>query len=98
MSAQKPKDPNWVCTFELVRNPDKTEDKHPDFVHPPSKDKNTGQVKLNKAGKPMKKNFTIGKDDWVEASGYIQKDKTIKITIKRQTKKPSDGDDFMDRF
>ena len=98
MSAQKPKDPNWVCTFELVRNPDKTEDKHPDFVHPPSKDKNTGQVKLNKAGKPMKKNFTIGKDDWCEASGYIQKDKTIKITIKRQTKKPSGGDDFMDRF
>ena len=98
MSAQKPKNPNWVCTFELVRNPDKTEDKHPDFVHPPSKDKITGQVKLNKSGKPMKKNFTIGKDDWVEASGYIQKDKTIKITIKRQTKKPSGGDDFMDQF
>ena len=93
MSAQKPKDPNWVCTFELVRNPDKKEDKHPDFVHPPAKDKETGQVKLNKAGKPMKKNFTIGKDDWCEASGYIQKDKT-----KRQTKKPSGGDDFMDQF
>ena len=31
MSAQKPKDPNWVCTFELVRNPDKKEDKHPDL-------------------------------------------------------------------
>tara|TARA_R100000231_G_scaffold2007_2_gene3508 strand:+ start:749 stop:907 length:159 start_codon:yes stop_codon:yes gene_type:complete len=45
---QKPKDPNWVCTFELVRNPDKKEDKHPDFVHPPAKDKDTGQVKLNK--------------------------------------------------
>lgn len=98
MSAQKPKDPNWVCTFELVRNPDKKEDKHPDFVHPPAKDKETGQVKLNKAGKPMKKNFTISKDDWCEASGYIQKDKTIKITIKRQTKKPSGGDDFMDQF
>ena len=96
MSAQKPKDPNWVCTFELVRNPDKKEDKHPDFVHPPAKDKETGQVKLNKAGKPMKKNFTIGKDDWCEASGYIQKDKTIKI--KRQTKKPGGGDDFMDQF
>ena len=98
MSAQKPKDPNWVCTFELVRNPDKKEDKHPDFVHPPAKDKDTGQVKLNKAGKPMKKNFTIGKDLWHEASGYIQKDKSIKITIKLQQKKPSGGDDFMDQF
>ena len=61
MSAQKPKDPNWVCTFELVRNPDKKEDKHPDFVHPPAKDKETGQVKLNKAGKPMKKNLLLAK-------------------------------------
>ena len=61
MSAQKPKDPNWVCTFELVRNPDKKEDKHPDFVHPPAKDKETGQVKLNKAGKPMKKILRLAK-------------------------------------
>ena len=46
----------------------------------------------------MKKNFTIGKDQWHEASGYIQKDKSIKITIKLQQKKPSGGDDFMDQF
>ena len=29
---QKPKDPNWVCTFTLKKNPGKTEKKHPDFI------------------------------------------------------------------
>ena len=30
---QKPKDPNWICTFSLKRNPDKKPgDKRPDLV------------------------------------------------------------------
>ena len=43
---QKPKDPNWVCTFALQRNTAKTEKKHPDLVHPDSE-------KMNKSGKPV---------------------------------------------
>ena len=53
--------------------------KHPDLVHPDSTDEN-GNVKMNKAGKPFKKNFTVN-GIWCEASGYIQEDKSIKIRI-----------------
>ena len=77
--------PNRIGTFSLIKNVNKTAEKHPDLVHPDSVDEN-GNVKLNKAGKPFKKNFTInidGKEHWVEASGYFQKDKSLKITIKK---------------
>ena len=93
---QKPKDPNWVCTFALQRNTAKTEKKHPDLVHPDSE-------KMNKAGKPFKKNFTIN-GVWMEASGYIQEDKTLKITLKKSAstgptpQAASPGDDFMGQF
>ena len=50
VEQQKPKDPNWVCTFSLQKNSEKTEKKHPDLVHPNSE-------KMNKAGKPFKKKF-----------------------------------------
>ena len=76
-AVQKPKDPNWVCTFSLVRNKAKTEKKHPDMVLVDSE-------KMNKEGKPFKKNFTIN-GVWHEASGYIQEDKSIKITIKKSS-------------
>ena len=74
---QKPKDPNWVCTFSLVRNKANTEKKHPDMVLIDSE-------KMNKEGKPFKKNFTIN-GVWHEASGYIQEDKSVKITIKKSS-------------
>ena len=76
-AVQKPKDPNWVCTFSLVRNKAKTEKKHPDMVLVDSE-------KMNKEGKPFKKNFTIN-GVWHEASGYIQEDKSVKITIKKSS-------------
>ena len=76
----KPKDPNWVCTFSLKKNankdPNKPETKNrPDFVLVDSD-------KLNKKGEPFKKNFTIN-GSWCEGSGYIQEDKSLKITIKK---------------
>ena len=71
----KPKDPNWIATFSLIKNAAKTEKKHPDFVHPKSE-------KVNKAGKPFAKNFTIH-GGWCEATAYVQEDKSIKITIKK---------------
>ncbi len=76
-AVQKPKDPNWVCTFSIIRNKAKTEKKHPDLVLVDSE-------KRNKEGKPFKKNFTIN-GVWHEASGYIQEDKSIKITIKKSS-------------
>ena len=95
VEQQKPKDPNWVATFSLQRNTAKTEKKHPDMVHPDSE-------KMNKAGKPFKKNFTIN-GVWMEASGYFQEDKSVKITIKKSsssgpTPAASSGDDFMGQF
>ena len=92
---QKPKDPNWVCTFSLVKNSSKESDKHPDLVHPNSE-------KMNKSGKPFKKNFTIN-GVWMEASGYFQEDKSVKITIKKSsssgpTPAAEPGDDFMGKF
>ena len=71
--------PDLMGSFVLVRNKTKTEAKHPDLVHPDSTDEN-GNVKMNKAGKPFKKNFTVN-GIWCEASGYIQEDKSIKIRI-----------------
>ena len=71
--------PDLIGNFVLVRNKQKTEAKHPDLVHPDSTDEN-GNVKMNKAGKPFKKNFTVN-GIWCEASGYIQEDKSIKIRI-----------------
>ncbi len=74
---QKPKDPNWVATFSLRRNADKAPgDNRPDLVL-------TDSEKINaKTSKPYRKNFTI-EGVWMEASAYIQEDKSIKITIKR---------------
>ena len=92
VQQQKPKDPNWVCTFSLERNPEKQEKKHPDLVLVDSD-------KVNKAGKPFKKNFTIN-GVWMEASGYIQEDKSIKITVKKSSSSGSTppADDFADQF
>ena len=96
----KPKDPNWVCTFSLKKNankdPSKPETKNrPDFVLVDSE-------KLNKKGEPFKKNFTIN-GSWCEGSGYIQEDKSLKITIKKtgttDAAQPAQGGaDFMDQF
>tara|TARA_E500000331_G_scaffold100872_1_gene97747 strand:- start:54 stop:359 length:306 start_codon:yes stop_codon:yes gene_type:complete len=94
----KPKDPNWIATFSLVRNTEKTEKKHPDFVHPKSD-------KVSKTtGKPFAKNFTIN-GGWSEATGYIQDDKSIKITLKKTSSTgstpaaPSNpADDFMGQY
>ncbi len=92
VQQQKPKDPNWVCTFSLKRNQEKQEKKHPDLVLVDSD-------KVNKAGKPFKKNFTIN-GVWMEASGYIQEDKSIKITVKKSSSSGSTppADDFADQF
>ncbi len=96
----KPKDPNWVCTFSLKKNankdPNKPETKNrPDFVLVDSD-------KLNKKGEPFKKNFTIN-GSWCEGSGYIQEDKSLKITIKKTgttgaAQPAQGGSDFMDQF
>ena len=96
----KPKDPNWVCTFSLKKNankdPNKPETKNrPDFVLVDSD-------KLNKKGEPFKKNFTIN-GSWCEGSGYIQEDKSLKITIKKtgttDAAQPAQGGaDFMDQI
>ena len=92
VQQQKPKDPNWVCTFSLKRNQEKQEKKHPDLVLVDSD-------KVNKSGKPFKKNFTIN-GVWMEASGYIQEDKSIKITVKKSSSSGSTppADDFADQF
>ena len=95
VQQQKPKDPNWVCTFSLKRNQEKQEKKHPDLVLVDSD-------KVNKAGKPFKKNFTIN-GSWCEGSGYIQEDKSLKISIKKTgttgaAQPAQGGSDFMDQF
>ena len=92
----KPKDPNWVCTFQLKRNADKDPGKpetknRPDFVL-------VNSEKKNKKGDFFKKNFTVH-GNWCEASGYIQDDKSLKITIKKTgtieaAPQQGDGDDF----
>ena len=74
--AEKPKDPNWVCTFSLKRNAEKQAgDKRPDFVLVDSEKVN------EKSGKPYRKNFTIN-GVWHEASAYVQKANSLKVTIK----------------
>jgi hypothetical protein len=78
---KKPQDPNWVATFSLKRNGDKNPQdpstkNRPDLVL-------TDSDKVNqKTGKPYRKNFTID-GVWMEASAYIQEDKSLKITIKK---------------
>lgn len=79
--------PDLIGNFVLIRNKNKTEAKHPDLVHPDSKDEN-GNVKMNKANKPFKQNFTVN-GIWCEASGYIQEDKSIKIRILKTSDKKS---------
>ena len=93
VQEQKPKDPNWVCTFSLKKNSQKTEKKHPDLILVDSE-------KVNKAGKPFKKNFTVN-GVWMEASGYFQEDKSLKITIKKSSgsgSTPPSEDGFADQF
>lgn len=88
---QKPKDPNWVCTFSMKRNADKKPgDNKPDLVLVDSDKMN------QKTGKPYRKNFTI-EGTWMEASCYIQDNKDLKITIKKTGSKPADGG-FADQF
>tara|TARA_E500000081_G_scaffold102048_1_gene103303 strand:+ start:57 stop:368 length:312 start_codon:yes stop_codon:yes gene_type:complete len=78
---KKPQDPNWVATFSLKRNADKnpqdpSTSNRPDLVLSDSD-------KINaKTNKPYRKNFTID-GVWMEASAYIQEDKSLKITIKK---------------
>jgi len=81
MQQNKPKDPNWVTTFSMKRNPDKTPgDSKPDLI-------SVDSDKINqKTGKPYRKNFTIkmdGQDVWCEPAAWIQEDKSIKITLKK---------------
>ena len=93
VQEQKPKDPNWVATFSLKKNAEKKEKKHPDLVLIDSE-------KMNKAGKPFKKNFTVN-GVWMEASGYFQEDKSLKITIKKSSSSgstPPNDDGFADQF
>ena len=89
----KPKDPNWMCTFSLKRNADKKPgDNKPDLVLVDSE-------KINqKSGKPYRKNFTIN-GTWCEASCYIQENKDLKITIKKTGgDKPASNDGFDEQF
>ena len=93
VEQQKPKDPNWVCTFSMKRNADKQAgDKRPDLVLVDSE-------KINqKSGKPYRKNFTIN-GTWCEAACYIQENKDLKITIKKTGgDKPASNDGFDDQF
>jgi hypothetical protein len=78
---KKPQDPNWVATFSLKRNADKipgdeATKNRPDLVLSDSDKVNA------KTNKPYRKNFTID-GVWMEASAYIQEDKSLKITIKK---------------
>jgi len=78
---KKPQDPNWVATFSLKRNADKKPGdeltkNRPDLVLSDSDKVNP------KTMKPYRKNFTID-GIWMEASAYIQEDKSLKITLKK---------------
>ena len=78
---KKPQDPNWVATFSLKRNADKlpgdeATKNRPDLVLSDSDKVNP------KTMKAYRKNFTID-GVWMEASAYIQEDKSLKITIKK---------------
>ena len=78
---KKPQDPNWVATFSLKRNADKlpgdeATKNRPDLVLSDSDKVNP------KTMKAYRKNFTID-GIWMEASAYIQEDKSLKITLKK---------------
>ena len=78
---KKPQDPNWVATFSLKRNADKlpgdeATKNRPDLVLSDSDKVNP------KTMKPYRKNFTID-GIWMEASAYIQEDKSLKITLNK---------------
>ena len=78
---KKPQDPNWVATFSLKRNADKlpgdeATKNRPDLVLSDSDKVNP------KTMKAYRKNFTID-GVWMEASAYVQEDKSVKITIKK---------------
>ena len=80
MAEFNPKDPNFICSFEITKNknkdPNNPEHKNrPDYVLIDSE-------KLNKKGEPFKKNFTVN-EVWSEASGYKQDSGSLKITIKK---------------
>ena len=97
MSNQKPKDPNWVATFSMKRNPEKQPgDRLPDFI-------SVDSDKVNqKTGKPYRKNFTIN-GVWHEPAGWIQQDKSLKITIKKsapagEKSSQPDAADWDDQF
>ena len=95
------KDPNWVATFSMQRNRDKFDannqvitgkEKLPDLISVDSEKVN------QKTGKPYRKNFTIN-GMWHEPSGYVQKDGTYKITIKKSrntSSAPPKADDPLD--
>ena len=78
---KKPQDPNWVATFSLKRNPDK-DPKKPETKNRPDLVLTDSDKVNNKTGKAYRKNFTID-GVWMEASAYIQEDKSLKITIKK---------------
>ena len=78
---KKPQDPNWVATFSLKRNADKDPTK-PETKNRPDLVLSDSDKFNQKTGKPYRKNFTID-GVWMEASAYIQEDKSLKITIKK---------------
>lgn len=96
---KKDKDPNWVCTFSLRKNPDKDPNKpetknRPDLILVDSEKKDS-------KGNPFKKNFTIH-GTWCSGSGYFQPDKSVKITIKKTGSlggtQPTQSENFADQF
>jgi len=78
--------PDYVCTMSLIKNPEKTESNRmskngkelPDFV--------LVTQYSDKLKKEVPKNFKVG-DSWCSASGYIQEDGSLKITIKKNPTK-----------
>tara|TARA_B100000768_G_scaffold168737_1_gene173809 strand:- start:516 stop:827 length:312 start_codon:yes stop_codon:yes gene_type:complete len=78
---KKPQDPNWVATFSLKRNADK-DPKDPSTSNRPDLVLSDSDKINAKTNKPYRKNFTIN-EVWMEASAYIQDDKSLKITIKK---------------
>lgn len=82
MSTFNPK-PGYICSFRMMKNPKKTEAKHPDLVlvnH------------MSKKGNMVPKNFTIkinGEDVWCQAKAYKQEDGTVKFTIEKTDTKQS---------
>jgi hypothetical protein len=100
MADFKPKDPNYICSFEITKNKNKDPNNkehinRPDYVLIDSD-------KMNKKGEPFKKNFTVN-EVWSEASGYKQDSGSLKITIKKTgstgaATQTQGNDGFMDQF